>query len=230
MKSIYSMGIMNYCSHDPGCAIIKSDGSKFEYIFAEEGFLSRKKKSYQFPLRSIKYCLDYFDITLSHLDVLTLDYMDIARNFRTSNNYRLLIGDFIRSRLRVDAKKIKYSKSHHYAHALTAFWPSGFDEAAVLVVDGLGSQQQTHSIFHMDKTGRADLIFEQKGVGIGALYSLITGSLGFASGEEGKTMGLAPYGRGLAEFDEVLPALNGEFDGFITDYSNQITRSPSLSL
>lgn len=223
------MGIMNYCSHDPGCAIIKYDG-KFEYIFAEEGFLSRKKKSYQFPLRSIKYCLDYFEITLSQLNVLTLDYMDSDRNFRTSHNYRLLIGDFIRSRLRVDSSKIKYSKSHHYAHALTAFWPSGFDEAAVLVVDGLGSRQQTHSIFHMDSTGRADLIFEQKGVGIGTLYSLLTTSLGFASGEEGKTMGLAPYGRDLAEFDEVLPILSGDFDGFLTDYSKQITRNPSPSL
>ena len=39
-----------------------------------------------------------------------------------------------------------------------------------------------------------DRVFEQKGTGIGELYSLVTKILGFGAGEEGKTMGLAPYG------------------------------------
>ena len=189
MNKILSMGIMNYCSHDPACALIKVENSKVEYIHAEEGFLSRKKKSYQFPLRSIKYCLDYFSSKIEDIDLITFDYMDYKRNYRTSNNYRLLVGDFIRSKLKVPSEKINFISSHHYAYALTAFWPSGFDESAVLIVDGLGSEQQTHSIYHMDTNGRKELIFEQKGVGIGALYSLITKKLGFDTGEEGKTMG-----------------------------------------
>jgi carbamoyltransferase len=230
MVAFYSMGIMNYCSHDPGCALVKVDGSNFDFIFAEEGFLSRKKKSYQFPLRSMKYCLDYFGINLERLDVLTLDFMDHQRAYRTSNNYRLLAGDFIRSRLNIDPIKIKYASSHHFAHALTAYWPSGFDDAAVLVVDGLGSKQQTHSVFHMNNTGKTDLLFEQKGVGIGALYSLGTSSLGFDSGEEGKVMGLAPYGKDHEEFDVSLPDLTGDFCGFVTDYSRQMVRNPSPSL
>ena len=110
----YSMGIMNYCSHDSACALMRVDNNKIDLIFAEEGFLSRKKTNYQFPLRSMKYCLDHFGIKIDDIDVLMLDYMDEKRTFRTSNNYRLLIGDYIRSRLKIDKQEIKFVKSHHY--------------------------------------------------------------------------------------------------------------------
>ena len=60
MKKIYSLGYMGHCSHDPSACLISYDPNekKFQIHYAEEGFLSRKKKSYQFPIRSIKYCLD----------------------------------------------------------------------------------------------------------------------------------------------------------------------------
>lgn len=221
---------MNYCSHDPACCLMKLSGDNLEFVFAEEGFLSRKKKSYQFPLRSMKYCLDYFDIGMHDLDVLMLDYMDEERFFKTSNNYRLLIGDFIRSRLKIDPDKVKFVKSHHYAHALTAFWPSGLKDAAVLVVDGLGSRQQTHSIFSFDADGSSSLIFEQKGGGIGSLYSLITTQLGFGSGEEGKTMGLAPYGGDIRCKEGDVPDFVGTYFGPTVDYSHFSDRNPSPSL
>ncbi len=228
--AVYSMGIMNYCSHDPACCLLKVHDNNIEVAYAEEGFLSRKKKSYQFPIRSMKYCLDYFGIKLSDINVLMLDYMDHKRTFKTSNNYRLLIGDFIRSRLRIDSSKIKFVRSHHYAHALTAFWPSPFEEAAVLVVDGLGSQQQTTSIFSFNTKGTNKLLFEQKGNGIGLLYSLITKQLGFGSGEEGKTMGLAPYGALVdKKFDNYLN-LKGTRKGCVVDYSHLVDRSPTAKL
>lgn len=223
----YSMGIMNYCSHDSACALMRVDNNKIDLIFAEEGFLSRKKTNYQFPLRSMKYCLDHFGIKIDDIDVLMLDYMDEKRTFRTSNNYRLLIGDYIRSRLKIDKQEIKFVKSHHYAHALTAFWPSMLSESAVLVVDGLGSQQQTHSVFYMNDKGLVDRVFEQKGTGIGELYSLVTKILGFGAGEEGKTMGLAPYGKDLSPSDLQLPSLSGRYSGFTVDYSEIVDRHPS---
>ena len=229
MTKFFSMGIMNYCSHDPACALIKVDDSKIEFIQAEEGFLSRKKKSYQFPIRSMKYCLDYFSIKIDDIDSVTFDYMDHRRDFRTSNNYRLLIGDYIRSKLKIPQNKMFFS-SHHYAHALSTFWPSGFDESTVMIVDGLGSEQQTHSIFYMNEDGGKKLEFEQKGVGIGALYSLVTNKLGFDAGEDGKTMGLAPYGKKHFNYDKILPSLKGKFFDLFTDYSQQIHRSPSMKL
>ena len=86
-------------------------------------------------------------IKIDDIDSVTFDYMDHRRDFRTSNNYRLLIGDYIRSKLKIPQNKMFFS-SHHYAHALSTFWPSGFDESTVMIVDGLGSEQQTHSIFY----------------------------------------------------------------------------------
>jgi carbamoyltransferase len=226
----YSMGFMSYCSHDPGTVIVRVEDDNIDYIFAEEGFLSRKKKSYQFPIRSLNYCLDYYGIKIDEVDTFVFDYMDKKKAYRTSDNYRLMLGDFVRSNLKVNQKKIQFIDSHHLAHAYTAFYPSGFEEATILVVDGLGSEQQTHSIFKGNINNGVDCIFEQKGTGIGILYSLVTEALGFSSGEEGKTMGLAPYGMSFSEIDNQLPSFKGEFNGLFTDYSKQLQRNPDPKL
>jgi len=226
----YSMGFMNYCSHDPGAALVRKEGDNIDYIFAEEGFLSRKKKSYQFPLRSLNYCLEYFDITIDEVDTFVFDYMDSKKTYRTSENYSLLLGDFLRSNLKVNPAKIQFIDSHHLAHAYTAFYPSGFEEATILIVDGLGSEQQTHSIFKGSVNNGIECIAEQKGNGIGLLYNLITKTLGFKAGEEGKTMGLAPYGASFAEIDDQIPSFKGDFKGLVTDYSQHIQRNPSPAL
>ena len=224
------MGFMNYCSHDPGVALVRIEGNNLDYIFAEEGFLSRTKKSYQFPIRSLNYCLEYYGIKIDEVDTFVFDYMDNKRTFRTSDNYRLLLGDFIRSNLKVNPKKIQFIDSHHLAHANTAFYPSGFEEATILVVDGLGSEQQTHSIFKGSINNGIECLSEQKGNGIGTLYTLVTQALGFKAGEEGKTMGLAPYGRSFDKIDDQIPSFKGEFNGLITDYSKQVQRNPEPKL
>ena len=179
----YSMGFMNYCSHDPAVALVRIEGNNMDYIFAEEGFLSRTKKSYHFPIRSLNYCLDYYGIKIDEVDTFVFDYMDNKRAFRTSDNFRLLLGDFVRSNLKIDPKKIQFIDSHHLAHAYTAFYPSGFEEATILIVDGLGSAQQTHSIFKGSINNGIECVFEQKGTGIGKLYALVTEALGFGPGE-----------------------------------------------
>ena len=61
------MGIMNYCSRDSACALIKVENSSVDYII--------------FPLRSMQYCLDYFSIKIEDVDLMTLDYMDFKRSF-----------------------------------------------------------------------------------------------------------------------------------------------------
>ena len=224
------MGFMNSCSHDPGATLVRIEDNNIDYITAEEGFLSRKKKSYQFPIRSLNYCLDYYDIKIDEVDTFVFDYMDNLRTYRTSDNFRLLLGDFVRSNLKVNQKKIQFIDSHHLAHAYTAFYPSGFEEATILIVDGLGSGQQTHSIFKGSIKKGIECISEQKGNGIGALYTLVTQALGFKAGEEGKTMGLAPYGKSFSEIDSQLPSFKGEFNGLITDYSEQLQRNPDPQL
>jgi len=231
MSTNYSMGFMGYCSHDPTVSIVKNEDGIFSHITAEEGSLSRSKKSYQFPIRALNYCLDYFGISIQEIDIFSIDYMDYKRTYRTSNNYRLLIGDYIRANLNIDSSKIQYIDSHHLAHAFTAFYPSTFDEAAVIIVDGLGSEQQTYSIYKASRDSGINKIFEQKGTGIGSLYTRITTEvLGFGPGEEGKTMGLAPYGENYPEQDKLIPSFKGEFNGMIADYSKQLYRAPESRL
>ena len=228
----FILGFMSYCSHDPGACLLKinKETGKAKYIFAEEGFLSRKKKSYQFPTRSINYCLNYFGIKICDVDIICTDYMDMKRFNRTSDNYRQLIGDYIRANLKINQKtELLCCESHHHAHAFSSYIVSGFEEAAIVVIDGLGSEQSTHSIFQ-GNNNKIELFASQRGNGIGTLYTLITQSLGFDAGEEGKTMGLAPYGEQHNNMDKLLPNLKGKKENFLCDYSEQIFRNPSPSL
>lgn len=228
---LYSLGFMSYCSHDPAACLVRlqPDG-QFDYIHFEEGMLSRKKKSYQFPLRAIQACLNHYGITLDEVDVVALDFMNSRSVHNTASYYRKLVGDYIRAKLRLREDQIYFADSHHLAHAYTAFYPSGFEDAAVLAIDGLGSEQDTHTIFLANLADGIQKVYSQKGTGIGQLYSLITERLGFEDGEEGKTMGLAPYGDAHAEVDQFLPDLGGTYQGYCVDYSHLMQRQPTPRL
>lgn len=226
--NFYSLGFMGYCSHDPAaCLACLQPSGAITYIHYEEGMLSRKKKSYQFPLRAIASCLDHFAIEIDDVDIVCLDYMNVRSVHNTAAYYRKLMGDYIRASLSLREEQIHIAESHHLAHAYTAFYPSGFDSAAILVIDGLGSEQKTHSIFEAEIDNGISHIYSQQGTGIGKLYSTITQILGFGSGEEGKTMGLAPYGANHAEMDAKLPSLKGNYMGYCIDYSHLIQREPT---
>jgi carbamoyltransferase len=96
---------------------------------------------------------------------------------------------------------------HHLAHAASAFMSSPFGEAAIFSVDGLGSDGTCTLL----GVGRGTSIRELRRVkfphSLGALYSTITGYLGFSpTRDEGKVMGLAPYGtdRYVAAFKDLV--------------------------
>ncbi len=84
---------------------------------------------------------------------------------------------------------------HHTAHACSTFYPSPFEEAAIFSVDGLGSDGTCTLL----AVGRGNQMQELRRVkyphSLGALYAVVTEYLGFyPNGDEGKVMGLAPYG------------------------------------
>ena len=191
----YVMGFMNYCSHDPAACLIKinEQGKFVDYIFSEEGFHSRRKRSYHFLSAPQIIALTILELNLQ-LDAICLDYMDKKAN-RTSDNYRLLIGDYLRANLNISNKtEVFFCDSHHLAHAYSAFLASDFEESGVLVVDGLGSEQQTHSIYQANESG-IKLINMQEGTGIGALYTLVTRHIGFEPQvRKGKQWDLQPMG------------------------------------
>lgn len=113
---------------------------------------------------------------------------------------------------------------HHAIHQRQAFWQSGFEEAAVLTLDTcgeelerLGGRKLCGTISRMDAKGRCDELahFFFPDQSIGYLYDAVTHHVGFVQGDEGKTMGLAPYGNSEF-FDEIFPHLflrdDGTFD------------------
>jgi carbamoyltransferase len=234
MEKFYFLGFMSYCSHDPSAAMVEvtksGGGVDFKFIHFEEGMLSRRKQSYHFPTRSVKACLDYFGITLDKVTKITTDFMDSESFIDTSLNYRHLVGDYIRQNLKISSNQISKPIHHHLAHAIGALVGSGLKDTALLAIDGLGSKQSTHSIFSA-KDGKINQIYSQTTPGIGALYNLITQLIGFKSGEEGKTMGLSPYGSELGkEFNYPNIDFQRHSNGYSCDFSKIISRSPDLHL
>lgn len=111
---------------------------------------------------------------------------------------------------------------HHEVHQRQAFWQSGFDEAAVLTLDAcgepldrLGKRSLAGTITKMDATGRTEtlgqLFFPESSAGL--LYDIVNRHAGFQLGDEGKTMGLAPYGRRGPLLDSLEAQLRLHSDG-----------------
>lgn len=219
----------NYASHDSGAAIITDERGKLEYITISDERLSRVKYSYFFPVRAIDYCMKHFGIQkLNDFDLIVSDYAFNPRFLNTNYRYRKLEADYIKTKLNVDYNKVVYC-DHHLAHAASAFYPSGFEEAAILIVDGLGSTGSTNSLYVGSKKGGLKLIERSHGMGIGLAYTLVTQDiLNFGTGEEGKTMGLAAVGEKV-QHPRVLN-FNATYDGLETDYSDFLLRSPSGAL
>ena len=94
--------------------------------------------------------------------------------------------------------------NHHLAHALSAFSVSGFEESAVLVVDGRGAREAT-TLWH-GRNGRVELL-EQYDFpdSLGVFYAGIMGLLGFTPlSDEWKVMGLASYGKPTYDLDALI--------------------------
>ena len=181
----------------------------------EERF-TRKKYDDSFPKRSIEWCLSqgridasaldyvaYFEQPLTKFERLIETYMAYApRGFKS---FRQALPVWLKQKLHV-AREIRAGldhqfkgrilyPSHHESHAASAFFPSPFEEAAIITLDGVGEWSTTTVGF--GRGNRIELIEETRFPhSLGLLYSAFTGYCGFAvnSGEY-KLMGLAPYGK-----------------------------------
>jgi carbamoyltransferase len=95
------------------------------------------------------------------------------------------------------------------------YFSSGFERSAILIVDGRGSDKETQSLF-VGHGRNIKLVASTSVIGIGLLYAAVTHAIGFGLLQEGKTMGLAPYGEHLEKRIFSFPRA---FDGIVTDYS-----------
>lgn len=180
---------------------------------AQEERFSRKRHDPRFPKLAIEYCLAEAKIDIDQLDFvvfydkpfvkferLLMTYIGTApkgiRSFIDQMPFWLKEKLFTRSAIRreLDYKGTVLFTTHHQSHAAAAFFPSPFDEAAIVTLDGVGEwATTTYGI------GRGNKIEIQKQINfphsLGLLYSAFTYFTGFkVNSGEYKLMGLAPYG------------------------------------
>jgi carbamoyltransferase len=198
--------------HDAACCLLR-DG---ELVCAvEEERLSRAKHDPRLPWRAFRYCLEQGGITLPEVDCVAY-YEDprkkLARQIWTglhpdsSPEMRRRFHGRLAANLGRVEREIREGLGyegrvefldHHLAHAASSFYFSGFADAAILTVDGVGEWATT--TFGRAAGSEIEL-FEEVHFphSLGFLYSAITAYLGFEVNEgEYKVMGLAPYGRPL---------------------------------
>jgi carbamoyltransferase len=202
--------------HDSAAALIE-DGRIV--AAAQEERFTRRKHDPAFPHSAITYCLGEAGITANRLDhVVFYDkpflkferlletYIALAprgyRSFKMSIPLWLREKLFQKSLLRDELKKFvdDFDTSrllfceHHLSHAASAFYPSPFESAAVLTMDGVGEWATTSAA---RGNGNALEIFQEIHFphSLGLLYSAVTYYTGFkVNSGEYKVMGLAPYG------------------------------------
>ena len=196
--------------HDSAACLIR-DG-KIVAAAQEERF-SRKKHDPRFPKNAINYCLDEAAITANGLDYVVFYDKPILTFERLLLSYLTVAPKGLRSWLeamplwlgqklyinKVIKREIGYEgdvlyTEHHESHAASAFYPSPFDEAAILTIDGVGEWTTASYGFGKGKdiTLLKELHFPDS---VGLLYSAFTYFTGFrVNSGEYKLMGLAPYG------------------------------------
>jgi len=199
--------------HDSAAALIR-DG---EIIAAaqEERFTRRKHDPY-FPKNAIAYCLDEGKIRPAQLDYVVFyekpfvkferlleTYLEFApsgfRSFRRAMslwiNHKLHMPQEIRVGLGDGFRGQLCFTDHHESHAASAFFPSPFEEAAILTMDAVG-EWSTSSI-GLGRGNKITLIEEMRFPhSLGMLYAAFTYFTGFkVNSGEYKLMGLAPYGQ-----------------------------------
>lgn len=196
--------------HDSAACLVK-DGRIM--AAAQEERFTRKKHDADFPTQAVKYCLAAGEIKIEDIDLVVFydkPFLKFERILETYLDYapsgfrsflkavpvwvkkKLWLAVVIKKELGYKGK-VLYTE-HHQAHAASAFFPSPFQEAAVLTVDGVGEWATTSW-----GIGRGhELVIKEElnfPHSLGLLYSAFTYYLGFkVNSGEYKVMGLAPYG------------------------------------
>ena len=218
------IGIQSYANHDCGASIVKFDtrSKKIDYVCISEERLIRKKYPYTFPIHSINYCMEYFNLkNLDKINYIISDWIKVKKWHRSGPSYNYSMFDYLKEKFKFDEKKI-IQIDHHLAHAASVYYTSKYNESAILIVDGLGSDLETTTFYKGIKNKIVE-IKKYKDHGIGTAYGAVTSHiLNLGTGGEGKTMGLAPYGKKYRNQIKIKVKL----DGIKNDFSDFMKRNP----
>jgi carbamoyltransferase len=182
---------------------------------AQEERFTRKKHDYRFPVNAVEYCLKEGGISPDQLDHVTFYDKPLLKFERLLETYlayaprgfasfREAMPLWIKQKLHLPREMDKALKhaykgryiftEHHESHAASAFFPSPFEEAAIITLDGVG--EWATASFGVGKGNKIELTHELHFPhSLGMLYSAFTYFTGFkVNSGEYKLMGLAPYG------------------------------------
>jgi len=212
---VITLGLNYSQMHDSSACIVR-DG---ELLFAvAEERISRTKHDARFPQLAIQACLDFAKIHSGDIDEVCLGWQPVGQlyrhdlslyatgrwplsylNFLNSTRYFLSLwhqgGGARRFTRQFGPSKAQFRfVDHHFAHAISAYSYSGFDDAAIVVMDGRGAWEAT-SIWRGSKGRIEHLQTINWPDSLGLFYARFTEFLGFTpNADEWKVMGLAPYG------------------------------------
>lgn len=207
MESLNIIGI-SFGYHDAACCLMQ--GGRILAAAQEERF-SRIKNDKAFPTAAFRYCLDETGLTITDIDCIGF-YEDPTLKLGRQIWMGLLPGASRQRRTTIQSKTLWTRPEtetrlltgyggpieiveHHLSHAASAYYFSGFEEAAIFTVDGVGEWATTtyNSAAGAEISKLEQVDFPNS---LGLFYSAVTGYLGFEVNEgEYKVMGLAPYGR-----------------------------------
>jgi carbamoyltransferase len=223
---------ISYHMHESSACLLQDGELKF--ACAEER-LTKKKQDGAFPVRAIQAALNQAGLRVTDLDHVAIAWnkpgisewhdtqlmlsgripMSRTRIGRTAwkalQRWRHRGGALDFCRLFGPPRKKIYFINHHLAHALSAYCLSGFDESAVLVIDGRGAREAT-TLWHA-KDGQIQLV--EKYVypnSLGVFYAGITQMLGFKPmSDEWKVMGLASYGQPAVDLSQLIDVTDDSY-------------------
>ena len=212
-----------HIGHDRGAALIK-DGVVIGAISQERLDRIKHSSSSKIPIESINILLKHFNLTIRHVSCIGISYNSVE-------------GLSVERYYKEEFEKIYecihmpiFFTNHHIAHAYSAFFSSGFDEALIFVADGAGDyingMQEAESLFIAQNnkvemvcrrlqnptigrlTDERNYLFpymasfiQDYEISLGKKFSQITHLIGLGRNGEGKTMGLAGYGTPLFNFN-----------------------------
>jgi len=211
------LGISAYY-HDSAAALI-IDGRII--AAAQEERFTRRKHDLRFPRYAIEYCLSAGSIKFDQLDYVVFYDKPFLKFERLLETYlafapqghrsfmlampiwlreKLLLKNLLKQEIKYlsksfDSKKRLLFTEHHLSHAASAFYPSPFESAVVLTMDGVGEWATTSvGLGHGDRLEIVKEMYFPHSIGL--LYSAFTHYAGFkVNSGEYKLMGLAPYGQ-----------------------------------
>ena len=239
MSDIYVLGIN--VSHDISAALVKN--GQLVCAIAEER-LNRIKRftggvdrdgmtNKHVPHLAVKYCLDAAKIGWKDVALIVVSTCVVV-NYETFQT-RAITREEILEQLPpdVDPNKVQIV-GHHIGHAASAYYPSAFEDAVIMIADGGGSliEKEPGEYFeervtiyrgqgnkievlkqYLDGAPSNGYLSNRQHCSLGDFYQSATLFVGFKGGDEGKTMGLAPYGsnRYFKAFEDAIVFQNGSY-------------------